>query len=48
MREQAAARGPGPPADLVRLMGKGGHSDAIMLLINPMVSACLGGQILAV
>lgn len=36
------------PADLVRLMRKGRRSDAIMSLINPTVSACLGGQILTV
>ena len=34
--------------DLVGLMRMGSHSDAIMLLINPLVSACLGGQILTV
>lgn len=35
-------------SSLVSLMRMGSHSDAIMLVINPLVSACLGGQILAV
>lgn len=35
-------------SSLVGLMRMGSHSDAIMLVINPLVSACLGGQILAV
>lgn len=31
-------------SSLVSLMRMGSHSDAIMLVINPLVSACLGGQ----
>lgn len=34
--------------NLVSLMRMGSHSDAIMLVINPLVSVCLGGQILTV
>lgn len=41
--QQTAGHGRDRSADLVRLMGMGSHSDAIMLLINPLVSACLGG-----
>lgn len=33
---------------LLSLMGMGSHGDAIMFVINPLVSVRLGGQILAV
>lgn len=32
----------------VSVMRKGSHSDGITLVINSMVSVCLGGQILTV
>lgn len=46
--QETVEHGLDQPADQVRLMGMGSHSDAITLLINPLVSACLGGQILTV
>lgn len=46
--QTVAGRGQVQPADPVKLMRTGSNSDVIMLLINPLMSACLGGQILTV
>ena len=46
--KQTVGHGLDQPADPVRQMRMGSHRDAILLLINQLVSACLGGQILTV